>query len=108
MRVETLLNVEYGSRFWAYKPGAALVPGPTVDVPELDPDADVLDFVWVVGNRMDPSIVWPPTTRSLSVGDVVVVPGDGAYAVANIGWERVSPRDLYLSRLAGRGKTWRD
>lgn len=102
MRVETLLNVERGSRFWKYEPGAALVQGPTVEIPDSTPPDEVLDFVWRVGNRMDQFVLWPGNVRSLSVGDVIVLPGEGGWAVESLGFKRVNSVHLYKSRVAGR------
>jgi hypothetical protein len=93
-----------GGHFDGYKPGDRLVYGGTVTV-DAPTDHSALDKAYAVGNRMERDalgLAWAPFSRSISVGDVLVVeandslPKPGAWAVANFGFEGL-PNDTALN-----------
>lgn len=77
-------------RFFAFAPGDTLVHAGTYTFEAESPEA-ALNLIWEVGNRMAVDAngtEWPPTVRSLSVGDVLVV-GDDVWSVAPVGFDPV-------------------
>lgn len=105
MQVKTYIN-EGPGMFWRYEPGDRLVAGPVLEMGPLPkdqpwgtPEAQVLDQVWTIGNRMAPDAIgtfWPNDVRSLSTGDVIVI-GELAWSVASVGFDRVETYALEVS-----------
>lgn len=91
--VKVYLNETPGSRFDHYEPTATFREVPDVFAFDGDEGIEdgVLNAMWAVGNRMDADHIghrYPGTSRSLSVGDVIVI-GEQAFAVASTGFDRV-------------------
>jgi hypothetical protein len=100
------LNESDGHFFDGFKADAdpRLVYGGTIVV-DAESDMGALDKAWAVGNRMARDAAgnaWPPFSRSLSVGDVLVaeandsLPRPGAWAVDVAGFKGL-PGDLKLN-----------
>lgn len=98
----------------------AAAAGPIVFAINAEDAQEVLDEMWVLGNRLRDDVqgrCWPPDVRSLSTGDVLVVYPPGypqvrepaqAFAVAPTGFAAIPPpRPSAWVRLEGSSATSR-
>lgn len=80
------------SDFWnGWKKGDRLAKVAEFSVLAATP-AEALEEAWHIGNKQPVSwpLYWPRDHRSMSMGDVVVLDHEAAYAVARFGWEEVT------------------
>jgi hypothetical protein len=77
--------------FWhGWKEGDRLVKVGELDVEAVGP-MDALELVFYLGNKqaVNWETFWPPNHRSMSIGDVVVLDHEVAYACDRVGWKEI-------------------
>lgn len=103
MKAIVLMNDGEG-RFDKFAPTDKLVVGGQVEIAHADTIEAMLENVAEIANRMAPDNdgnEWPSNVRSLSVGDVVIVGGYGAFVVDPFGWDGIDMFDVVNAIATG-------